>query len=375
MTVDSPYPEMKKGHTMARVGRPWRDRKPPPSGPVWAIVQGFGSYWTLVAAIELGVFDAIALLGPTSAGPLADHMSVSARHLQHVCDALVTFGFLDQVDDVYELTETAERYLCTDGPASMAALVRVAPGPLANWEQLVDTVRTGHVAQPIDDDPAAFYRPLVQATFPTQLRAASRLGLRLGWSRRPDLRVLDLGAGRAPWAIAILEQSPGSTAVVNDLPGVIELAVRTVDDRGLAHRVEFQPGDFHHIELEPGSFDVVVLGHVCRTEGHARARALVARAFQALKPEGQLLLADYFADNGRKHNPFGVQMGLTMVANTERGETLTNAQVCRWLDEAGFHAIRLLEPIGFNQVYVAARPAARPASGPHGRPMEDRHDR
>ena len=43
--ADSPYPELKKTHTMAHTGRPWRDHKPPPSAPVWAIIQGFGSYW------------------------------------------------------------------------------------------------------------------------------------------------------------------------------------------------------------------------------------------------------------------------------------------------------------------------------------------
>ena len=356
MPTDSPYPEMKKSHTMAHTGRPWRDYKPPPSGPVWAIIQGVGSYWTLAAAIDLGVFDAIEVLGPTTIAPLAERLSVSAPHLQHVCDTLVTFGLLDQVDDVYELTETAERYLCTNGPASMASLVRVAPGPIANWERLADTVRTGTVAEPIDDDPTGFYGPLVQATFPTQLRAASRLGLRLGWARRPGLRVLDLGAGRAPWAIAILEQSADSTAVVNDWPGVIDLAIHTVADRGLTDRVEFRAGDFHTIELEPASFDVVVLGHVCRTEGDERARSLVGRAFATLKPGGQVLIADYFADRERKHNPFGVQMGLTMLANTKRGGMLTNEQVCGWLRESGFAAIRLLEPIGFNYVYVATRP-------------------
>ncbi len=359
MPTDSPYPEMKKSHTMAHTGRPWRDYKPPPSAPVWAIIQGVGSYWTLAAAIELGVFDAIASVRSTAIRPLADRLSVSAPHLQHLCDTLVTFGFLDQVDDVYELTETAERYLCTNGPASMASLVRVAPGPLANWEQLAEMVRTGKVAEPIDDDPAAFYGPLVQATFATQLRAASRLGLRLGWARRPGLRVLDLGAGRAPWAIAILEQSARSTAVVNDWPDVIELAVQTVDERGLRDRVEFRAGDFHVINVEPAAFDVVVLGHVCRTEGDALARSLVGRAFNTLKPGGQLLLADYFADHERKHNPFGVQMGLTMLANTTRGGMLTNEQVCGWLNDAGFEATRLLEPIGFNYVYVASRPERR----------------
>jgi SAM-dependent methyltransferase len=359
MGTDSPYPELKKTHTMAHTGRPWRDHKPPPSGPVWAVIQGFGSYWTLVAAVEVGVFDGVERLGPTRIEPLAEHLGVSAVHLRHVCDVLVSFGFLDQVHDVYELTETAERYLCTNGPASMAGLVRVAPGPHTNWERLADTVRRGEVATPIEADPAAFYRPLAAATFTTQHRAATRLGLRLGWARRPGLRVLDLGAGRAPWAIAVLEQSAGSTAVVNDLPGVIDDAVATVEARGLADRVAFRPGDFHTIDVEPGAYDLVVLGHVCRTEGDERAAALVRRAFAALRPGGSVLLADYFADDGRKFNPFGAHMGLTMAANTERGGLVTTSQASGWLRSAGFESIRLLEPIGFQFVYVADRPPPR----------------
>jgi SAM-dependent methyltransferase len=355
MAADSPYPQLKKTHTMAHTGRPWRDVKPPPSGPVWAVIQGVGAYWTLVAAVELGVFDSIERLGPTAIGPLAAEIDASVPHLQHLCDALVGFGFLDQVDDVYELTETAERYLCTNGPASMASLVRVAPGPLANWELLAGTIRSGEVATPIEDDPAGFYVPLVQATFATQLRAASRLGLRLGWARRPGLRVLDLGAGLAPWAIAVLEQSSGSTAVVNDLPDVAALAARTVEQRGLLERVEVRAGDFFEIPIEPCSFDLVVLGHVCRTEGDDGARSLVQRSFDALRPGGQVIVADYFTDD-RRRQAFGVQMGLTMLANTRRGRMVTHSQATGWLRDAGFAHIRLLEPIGFNFVYVATRP-------------------
>jgi len=354
--ADSPYPQLKKTHTMAHSGRPWRDVKPPPSAPVWAIIQGFGSYWALVAAIELGVFDELRGSGPSPAATLAGQLGVSRRHLSHLLDALVTFGFLDQLDSVYSLTETAERYLCTDGPASMAALVAVAPGPHGNWTGLADTIRNGTVRMPIEDDAAAFYAPLVTATFATQLRAASRLGAALGWSRRPGLRVLDLGAGRAPWAIAALTQSAGSTAVVNDLPGVAELAAQSLADNDLASRCEVRPGNFHDIEIEAGSYDVVVLGHVCRTEGEERATALLGRAAAALVPGGQLVLADYFADNDRKHNPFGVQMGLTMLASTMRGGMLTHRQVHGWLGAVGLESIRLMEPIGFNQVYVASAP-------------------
>jgi ubiquinone/menaquinone biosynthesis C-methylase UbiE len=171
--------------------------------------------------------------------------------------------------------------------------------------------------------------------------------------------VLDLGAGRAPWSIGILTQSPGSTAVVNDLPEVLLLAAETVDAHGLSDRVQLWHGDFHEIEFERDTYDVVVLGHVCRTEGEERARSLIERAFTALAPGGQLVLADYFADNERKFNPFGVQMGMTMLASTERGGMLTHAQVVGWLRDAGFEAIRLMEPIGFNQVYVANTPEQR----------------
>ncbi len=360
MGAESPYPELKKRHTMARAGRPWRDYKPPPSGPVWGIIGGYGSYWTLVAAIDLGVFDAVERLRVAPCAEIASAIAVAPVPLQHLLDTLVTFGFLDQVDDRYELTETAERYLTTNGAASMAALVKVAPGPLANWEQLAETIRTGTVASPIDQDAAAFYAPLVQATFPTQLRCAIRLGLRVGWARRPGLRVLDLGAGRAPWSIGVLEMSAGSTAVVNDLPGVIELAVDTVVARELSGRVEFRPGDFHEQSFEDAAYDIVMLGHLLRTEGAERSQSLITRAFAALRPGGQVVVADYFADNDRKFNPFGVQMGLTMLANTERGGMLTHSLVSGWLRDAGFEAIRLLEPIAFNQAYVATKPHPAP---------------
>jgi cyclopropane fatty-acyl-phospholipid synthase-like methyltransferase len=350
MSADAPYPELKKTHTIARQGRPWRDVKPPPSSTVWQIIQGFGSYWALLAAVELGVFDELARRGPSPVDELAPALDASPGHLRHLLDALVAMTLIDQVADVYELTEAAERYLCTDGAASMAALVRVAPGPHGNWERLAETVRRGAVAEPVD---GSFYRPLVEATFATQLRAATRLGLRAGWARRAGLRVLDLGAGRAPWAIAVLEQSPGSSAVVHDLPDVIDGAGDELRQRGLGDRVTLLPGDYLEVTIEPASFDVVVLGHVCRAEGAARAEALVQRAHAALVDGGQLVLADYFADDGRTRSPFAVQMGLTMAANTAAGGLVTNGEVHRWLVAAGFEAIRLVEPIGFNFAYLA----------------------
>jgi len=354
--ADAPYPELKKSHTMAHEGRPWTDHKPPPAAPVWGVIEGFGSYHLLLAALELNVFDTLERTGPTAIGPVARLLEVSEPHLQALLDSLVALGMLEQYRNVYGLNDTAERYLTSGAEASMVELIPVAPGPHDNWLGLAETIRSGRPAKPIDDDPSAFYVPLVEGTFTTMLRAATRADLLVRYSSHPAPRVLDLGAGGAPWTIAVLKACPGGSAVVNDLPGVLEVAERMTAEHGVLSRCEFLPGDFHEVALDDGAFDLVALGHVCRTEGEVGARHLVDRAFSALRPGGRLMLADYFVDSERKFNPHGVLMGMTMMTSTVHGFPITNEQVVGWMGDAGFEAVRLIEPVGSQFVYVATRP-------------------
>ncbi len=343
---------------MAHTGRPWSDFKPPAAAPVWAAIEGLGRYYILVAALELDVFDTLEWTGPVRVEELAAKLDLPVDHLRSLLDGVVAQGLLDQFVDLYELNDTARRYLVSDGPATMASLVPVAPGPHGNWTRLADTVRDGRPATPIEDDPAAFYVPLVEGTFTTMFRCAGRADLKVRYSANPASRVLDLGAGGAPWAIAILKSCPDGTAVVNDLDGVVDVARRKAAEHDVADRCEFRAGDFHTIDIESGAYDLVVLGHVCRTEGADGARHLIRRAFDALAPGGRLLLADYFPDMERKSNPHAVLMGTTMMASTVRGFTFTHRDFSEWLVDAGFEALRLIEPIGFQQTFIATKPAA-----------------
>ena len=353
---DAPYPELKKTHTMARKGRPWTDYKPPPAAPVWAAIEGLGRYYILLAALELDVFDTLQRTGPATAEVVAAELDAPVGHVRSLLDGVVALQLLDQFTDVYELNNTAKRYLVSDGPATMADLIAVAPGPHENWTRLADTVRNGRPATPIEDNPAAFYVPLVEGTFTTMFRCATRADLKVRYSAMDAPRVLDLGAGGAPWAIAVLLACPDATAVVNDLDGVLRVAVGKAGEHGVADRCEFRSGDFHTVDIEESAYDLVVLGHVCRTEGEAGARHLIERAYRALKPEGRLILADYFTDIERKFNPHAVIMGATMMASTVNGFCFTHHQFSQWLTAAGFERLRLIEPIGFQQSFVATKP-------------------
>jgi SAM-dependent methyltransferase len=353
---DAPYPELKKSHTMARTGRPFTDVKPPPAAPVWAVIEGLARYHVLLGAIELGVFDAVRDAGCAEAGELAERLGVSAPHLASLLDGVVALGLLDKVNARYSANDTTRRYLVSDGPACMAQLVPVAPGPQHNWTRLADTVRRGRPATPIEDDPAAFYVPLVEGTFTTMWRTATRLdGMVRYATSGPAPRVLDLGAGGAPWAIAVLTACTDGHAVVNDLDRVLDVARRTTAEHGVTDRCEFRPGDYFEIDIEQGEYDLVVLGHVCRAEGADGALRLIRRAADALRPGGRVIVADYFQDPERKLNPHAVLMGVTMMANTAKGFTFTTEQFAGWLTDAGFVERRLVEPIAFQQCMIATK--------------------
>jgi SAM-dependent methyltransferase len=355
---DAPYPELKKRHTMAHTGRPYTDFKPPASAPVWAAIDGLGRYHLLLAALELDVFDALQTSGPSTAGALAERLGTSPPHLRSLLDGMVVMGFLEQIRGLYELNDTARRYLVSNGPATMASLIPVAPGPHDNWRQLAQTVRTGRPATPIEDDPAAFYVPLVEGTFTTMMRCATRADLKMRYSATPAARVLDLGAGGAPWTIAMLTACPDATATVNDLDTVLDVARRKTVEHGVSERCAFRPGNYFDIEIEPAAYDIVVLGHVCRAEGAAGAARLIERAFAALAPGGRLILADYFCDPDHTVNPHAVVMGATMMASTINGLTFTTEEFGGWLRAAGFADFRLIEPIGFQTCIVATCPRA-----------------
>ena len=170
---------------MAHVGRPFTDYKPPAAAPVWAAIEGLGRYHVLLAALELGVFEALDEAS-TAAGmraeALAERLGLPTLHMESLPDSVIALGLLDRVVDDFRLNDAARRYLLVDGAASMAGLIPVAPGPHENWTRLADTVRSGRPATPIDDDPAAFYVPLVEGTFTTVWRCATRADLQLRYS-------------------------------------------------------------------------------------------------------------------------------------------------------------------------------------------------
>lgn len=344
-------------------------------GPVWDVVNGLAAFGALSAALELGLFDALAVAGDAGLPPAELAAAVSAADADAVAllaEILVSLDLLTGNGRVVALTPVAQRFLVSGSPASMAALGRLSPGPWSGWQQLAATIRTGAVPPGTRDELDAGYPALVRATAPTQRAVAVGVAAALAeqglWPSAP--RIVDLGCGSGAWLAALLGDRPGATAVGVDLPGVLPVAEETVRGADLAARVALVGGDYLEVDLPAASADVVVLAHVLRAEPADRARRLLLRALDLLAPGGVVVVADYPRPDpaaepdpdrsavlaGARHE---LLLSLTMVAATD-GHGVTLADLRTWAADGGAALTDVLQPVPRQSVFLI-RPASAPS--------------
>ncbi|MBL8451407.1 MAG: hypothetical protein JNK97_01565, partial [Zoogloea sp.] len=77
---------------------------------ILSIGTGFSAAKTLLSAVELDVFTALARQ-PGSAADLEQRLGLHPRASRDFLDALVALGFLERQDGIYTNTPPAARYL------------------------------------------------------------------------------------------------------------------------------------------------------------------------------------------------------------------------------------------------------------------------
>ncbi len=325
----------------------------PPIARIWGLVNGYTTYFSVRAADEVGVFEALSD-GALSAKEIATRCGADEDRMLALLGGNVAAGTLDRSAEGFALSELAAAHLVRGRPGYLGALVRSSPGPLENWPGLADTVRGADPPRDVDGEAGVFFTELAEATFPAQLATARAAFVSLLDERLPpDVRVLDIGAGAAPWTTAVLESRPEGRAVVNELEAVVPVAERHLAAVGLSSRCEILAGDYWKLELPPRAFDLVVLANVCRGEGDEGAASLVRKAADSVVRGGFVLVAEYLLEDDLTGPPQAQLLGVTMVANTTRGSTFTRSQAVAWLAASNLEVEAVESPLPPTSVLLA----------------------
>jgi ubiquinone/menaquinone biosynthesis C-methylase UbiE len=154
---------------------------------------------------------------------------------------------------------------------------------------------------------------------------------------QPRLRVLDIGAGAAPWSLALATREPSSTVIAVDLPAVMRSTRTAVRRAGLEDRYEFVEGSAFDVDWgEPRSYDLALIANICHLFGENANLQLLRRVADALRPAGRVAIVDLLpTEHGDGPRP-AVLYALGLVLRTSSGRIYPYSTFRRWLGQAGF---------------------------------------
>src|SRR3954471_7450134 len=235
---------------------------------VAAVAYGFIGSKTLFAALEVGLFTALAD-GAAPADELAATVSVAPQRLRTLLRALAAIGLV---------VEQAGRF--ANSPAAHRHLVRGADGDLGEYYRLQIGRQIYpalvHLDAGIAGRGSAFegFAQLMSsageaATFTVAQHQGSLEAARALADRLPlpgARRMLDVGGGSGAFSIAFCERNPGLRATVLDFPCALAVATTYVDAAGLGARIALVPADATREPL-PGDQDVVLMSYLISALG------------------------------------------------------------------------------------------------------------
>ena len=208
-----------------------------------------------------------------------------------------------------------------------------------SWDGLTDAVRDGRPAlrAAINDRGGQWLEPFIAAMhYRARVQAAAIASL---LPLRPGARVLDVGGGSGAFAMGMARREPNVRAVVFDLPSVVPITRRYVDEGGFSDRVTTAVGDYMTDPL-PGGFDLVLLSAVVHSNGPDENAALIAKCAGALAPGGCVAVLDWVMSPDRITPAAGAFFALNMLVATDHGDTFTEGEIAGWLTGAGLTDVR-----------------------------------
>ena len=325
----------------------------------------FRSAKALLTAVELGLFSALAE-GPLDAGALARRLRLNGRGASDFFDALVALNFLSRdVLGRYANTLDAAMYLDRRKPSYIGGLLTYLNArQYESWGLLTQALREG-AAQCGPSAPGGFsefYRD--RASFTTFMQGmaggivlpAQALAAKFPWKMYRNF--VDIGCAQGCMAVEVASGHPHLAGSGFDLPQVAAAFGTYVQQRGLAERLAFRPGDFLAEPLP--SADVLIMARILHDWDAATRTMLLQKAYDAIHPGGALIVCETLIDDERRLKVHALLSSLNMLLQTAGGSESTGAEYSEALRAAGFGQTHILPLTGlYSAVIGIKRPLLR----------------
>lgn len=334
--------------------------------PLLHLTNGFMSFKTFAAGVELGVFTRLANGRAVTVAEFAAEMGVEHRPVDLLLAALASLELLEKEGDRYRNSELAEEFLVADRPYYFGDYVHYYDRKLyPGWQNLVEALKMNRPVIWDSDSKESIFDPedsLLMELFWEAMHSlagftAKMLGAVYDFSQHR--RLLDVGGGSAGFPIELCRRFPDLSATVYELPHVCPIAAEKIKAAGLGDVIDTIAGDFSKDPHLPAGYDVILLSQILHCADEQSNRRLLNDCWSSLAPGGVLIICELLLNPQRTGPSTAALMGINMLVAQVGGQNYAETEYCSWLTDAGFVDLEILrfEAAGANGAVVARKSA------------------
>jgi hypothetical protein len=322
---------------------------------------GFWASKALLSAIEMQLFTELARQ-PKTLAELSARLGLHPRAARDFLDALVSLQFLERRDGTYYNTPSTDLFLDNRKPSYLGGILEMANHRLYPfWGNLTTALRTGEPQNETSrGEPSPFtaiyadperLRGFLKAMTGISHGANMTIARQFPWQQYKS--AVDVGTAQGDLISQVALANPHIAGIGFDLPEVAPIFEDYVAANGLSGRVTFHPGSFFDVAIPQA--DVVMMGHILHDWDLDIKKMLIRKAYEALPSGGAFIAYDAIIDDDRSQNTFGLLMSLNMLIETPGGFDYSGADCIAWMQEAGFHDIRVEHLVGPDSMVIGIK--------------------
>ncbi len=296
------------------------------------MVFGFQKSRVILTAFELDLFTALGDDKKTSQD-VASILGTDKRATDRLMNALCALGLLKKENEFFSNTPIGSLLLIRGKPDYVEGLMHMVH-LWESWSTLTDAVRKGSAVyqRPGGERGEQWRKAFIAAMHNRAHQTAPGIIDLIDISNVS--RVLDVGGGSGAYAMAFVRARDNITATIFDLPAIIPLTERYIDEAGLSGKIVITGGDYNTDEFEKG-YDIVFLSAIIHSNSPALNKKLIKKCAESLNANGQVIVQDFIMNEDRTMPLFGALFSLNMLVGTESGDTYTEGEVRTWMQHAG----------------------------------------
>jgi SAM-dependent methyltransferase len=294
---------------------------------------GADAAFAMLAGMQLDLFTPLKG-GPMTAEDIAHAIGVGGpARLRLLLYALVVAGLLTEQDGCFSNTPEADQFLVKGAPLYMGTLL--SHRWIANLSKTAESIRSGVPQAKVDfsNSPQQELEAFLRRINVLTIAAARALLEKYDFSSAKTL--VDVGSGGGGLAITITKACPQIKATAIDLPQIVPITQKIVEEERATERVKVVAADVVSGSL-PGSYDIAVLRSLLQVLPPQDARLAVQHIGAAINSGGKIYIIGQILDDSRTSPLEAVGFNLIFINESDAAESYTEREHRDWLSEAGF---------------------------------------